>query len=62
MILKDYNDVLTVSDVAEILKVGRNTAYKLVKDGQIKSHKIGRVYRVPKICMQDFLYSAKYIF
>ena len=62
MTLRDYPDVLTVYDVAEILKLGKNTAYKLVKNGNIKSHKIGRVYRIPKICLQNYLQSANFIF
>ena len=62
MNLREYPDVLTVFDVASILKLGKNTAYKLVKNGTIKSHKIGKIYRIPKICLQEYLQSAKFIF
>ena len=59
MNLKHCPDVLTVKDVASILKIGQNSAYNLLKNGDIRSHKIGKIYRVPKICLQEYL---KWIF
>lgn len=59
MNIKDYPDILTVKDVAKILKIGINSAYKLIQDGDIASHKIGRIYRVPKICLIQYINSAK---
>ncbi len=41
-------DVLTVEEVAEILRVGRNHAYELVRTGVIASVKLGRRIIVPK--------------
>lgn len=64
MMLEQYSDVLTVLEVAEILKIGRNTTYELVRSGQIKSIRIGRQIRIPKTALQNFLnaslpYTAK---
>lgn len=61
MNLKQYPDILTVKDVAKILKIGINSAYMLIKSGEIPSHKIGRIYRIPKICLFQYLKSAKRI-
>ena len=55
MKLKQYPDILTVKDVAKILKIGINSAYKLINNGDIPSHKIGRIYRVPKMCLIRYL-------
>ena len=54
-VLDDYSDVITVEELMDILHIGRNTAYGLVKDGVVKSVKIGRTYRIPKKCIKEFL-------
>ena len=58
--LKDYPDVLTVQQVAEILGIGKNTAYQLINDHVIGCRRIGRSIRVPKSCLIDYLNSARY--
>ena len=40
-----------------ILGIGRNTAYELVRSGQIRSIKIGRQIRVPRDAVAEFLTS-----
>ena len=43
-----YPDILTVKQVGEMLNIGRNNAYELVRSGEIKSVTIGRQIRIPK--------------
>lgn len=50
-----YDDVLTVTDVAEILFVGRNTIYDLLNAGQLKGFRIGRSWRVPKNNLEEYI-------
>ena len=50
-------DVLTIPDLRNVLKVGRCTAYKLVKDGKIKHINIGKQIRIPKRYLIDYLES-----
>lgn len=45
---KDYPDVLTVQEAAELLSVCKNTIYKLVKEGELPSRKIGPAIRIRK--------------
>lgn len=52
-----YDDVLTVTDVAEILFVGRNTIYDLLNTGQLKGFRIGRNWRIPKVNLEDYILS-----
>lgn len=52
---RKYDDVFTIEDLMDYLSVGRNTAYKLLKDGKIKSFKIGRVYKIPKEEVKRFV-------
>ena len=41
-----FPNILTVPEVAKYLRIGRTTAYALVKNGEIPSLKIGRQIRV----------------
>ncbi len=38
-----------------ILDIGRNTAYELVRTGQIRSIKVGRQLRIPRNALIAFL-------
>lgn len=53
--LKDYDEILTVDDLCKILKLSRNTMYKLIADGEIKTIKLGNKHRIPKQYLIDFL-------
>ena len=47
--------VLSVQQLAEVLQIGRNSAYDLVKSGQIRSIRIGRTIRIPQSALFDYL-------
>ena len=52
----DYPDVVDVSGLQLMLgNIGRQTAYELVRKGTIKAIKVGKLYRIPKINVIDFL-------
>ena len=53
--LNNYNDILTVRELCEILLIGKNTAYKLLKSGEIKYVKIGHVYKIPKKYVKEYI-------
>lgn len=46
---------LRMEELMPILNIGRNTAYKLVRSGQIKSVRIGKQIRIPKENIRLFL-------
>ena len=56
---EDYPTVLTPENIMEILSLGKNTIYDLLKKGTIKSIRIGRQYRVPQQYINDFLLNPK---
>jgi hypothetical protein len=35
MLLNQENDILTVDDLCEVLRIGKNAAYKLINSGKI---------------------------
>jgi excisionase family DNA binding protein len=51
----EYPDILTVEQLQQILKIGRNTAYKLLQNNKIKSIRIGKVHKIPKINVIEYL-------
>ena len=55
--LNDYGDVLTVKDVQKILGIGRNAVYTMLKNGTLKSKRIGIKYIIPKRSVQTYLNS-----
>ena len=45
---------LNVAMLASVLDIGRNSAYALVRSGQIPSIKVGNQYRIPRDQLRDF--------
>lgn len=58
-ILKEYPEVLSVQEVAKILRIGKNKAYTLVNTKALPSIKMGGKIIVPKMCLIQFLFDTK---
>ena len=52
---EEYGDLLTVRELAEMLSIGRNAAYKLVASGAIKCFRHNRVWKVPKEYVIEYI-------
>ena len=57
---QEFPDILCVNEVAKILAVGRNTAYKLLRENQIRHLKIGKSIKIPKQYLIDFIEGNSY--
>ena len=53
--LEQYGDILTVNEVQEILKINRKTVYRLIKIKKFFGKKIGKVYRIPKQSICEYI-------
>jgi len=53
--LENYSDVLSVQDLQNILHIGKQTAYRLLTTGEIQSRRIGRIYKIRKQAVIEFL-------
>ena len=53
--IENYPDVLTPDEVRHILGVGRNAVYDLLKSGDLQSIKIGKLYRISKAYLMEYL-------
>ena len=50
-----YDTLITPEEVADMLGCGMNTTYKLLKSGKIKAMRIGRVWKIPKRAVQEYI-------
>ena len=66
IILEDVNndkqrkydeDILTVREMMDMLAIGKNTAYKLIHEGRVRSFRLGNSYKVLRKSVQDYIYS-----
>jgi len=53
--LEDLPIVLSVSELSQVLGIGKNTAYTLVNDGTIPSVRVGRQIRISRTALEEFL-------
>ena len=50
-----FDDILTVEDLAEALKIGTTQAYKLVRSGKIKAFKEGKDWKISKTALITYV-------
>lgn len=48
IMFKDFPDCVGVEQLAQMLGIKRTKTYELLRDGTIKSVKIGKDYKIPK--------------
>lgn len=53
--LEQYQDVLSVDDIATILHISKGMVYNLIHSNQIKGFLVGRKYRILKTELIRFL-------
>ena len=58
--LSDLPMTLRVEDLMPLLGIGRNTAYELIRSGQIRSVRVGRQIRIPREALLEFLDGRKF--
>lgn len=53
----EYPDVLTVEEACEALRIGENAMYELLGSGKLKGYRNGRVWRIPKVAVQEYIHT-----
>ena len=54
-LLEEYKDVINIKDLCEILNIGKNTAYKLLKNNDLPNRRLGKKYIIPKLGVIEYL-------
>lgn len=55
LMLREYPDVLNISELCSLLGVSAKTGYALLRNGEIACRKVGRSYRIPKTHVFSYL-------
>ncbi len=53
--LNRYGELLNIGEVMEILGIGKNSAYSLLRSGEIKGFRLTRKWKIPKQSVLDFI-------
>lgn len=55
---EDYADVLTTEEACEALRIGYHALYELLNTGRLKGFRNGRIWRIPKPALQEYILSS----
>lgn len=50
-----YDDIITVEEMQKLLGIGKNTAYELLKQNKIKCFRIGKIWKIPKQSVEEYI-------
>lgn len=51
----DYPEILTVEEACEALRVGYNAIYDLLRSGKLKGYRNGRVWRISREALIQYV-------
>ena len=52
---ENYDDFLNVEEACEALKIGYNAMYELLNTGKLRGYRNGRVWRIPKAALVEYI-------
>lgn len=61
VMFKEYPDCVSSDELAKMLGIKRTKTYELLKDGTIKSIKIGKDYKISKYNVIAYLFGGEQI-
>ncbi len=57
----DDNTVLTTQEVADLLKIAKNTVYELIKRGELNAYRVGKKVRIDRADVEEYKNRTKKI-
>ena len=51
----DYIDLITIDELCDLLMIGRTTAYNLLRSGELKAFKLGKVWKISKASVEEYI-------
>ena len=49
--------LMTLEELCDALMIEKNAAYRLLKEGKIKAFRIGRIWKIPRSSLMEYLRS-----
>lgn len=59
--LEAYDDLMTADEACEALKIGKNALYALLSTKVLKAYRNGRVWRIPKRAVVEYILSQSHL-
>lgn len=53
--LNEFPDILTTEEACDALRVGFNALYELLQSGKLKAYRNGRLWRIPKQSVIEYI-------
>jgi excisionase family DNA binding protein len=53
--MPDDNDVLTAQEAANFLRIDKKLLYKLIESGDIAAKRVGRIFRIHKDVLTNYI-------
>ena len=53
--LEQFDDLLTVEEACEALRIGKNALYRLLNEQTLKAYRNGRVWRIPRQAVEEYI-------
>lgn len=50
-----YEDMVTIEDVCQMLNIGKSNAYRLLREGTLHAFKIGRIWKISKNSVIEYI-------
>lgn len=60
MLFERYPDIVSVNDIMKMLKIGKSSAYTLLKNNEIRHVRVGKKYIIPKDAVVGFVENMCY--
>ena len=54
-LFSDSDEILSVEETASLLKVGQQAVYRLLQTGEMHAFKNGKVWRIPKAGVREYV-------
>ena len=58
---EQYDNILTIEEVAELLRIGMTQAYRIVRSGNLKGYKEGKDWKIPKQALINYVVSQSHL-
>ena len=55
------NNLITIDELFNILMIGRNAAYELLQSNKIKAFKIGRVWKISQMAVEECILTQSHL-
>ncbi|MBE5892233.1 MAG: helix-turn-helix domain-containing protein [Lachnospiraceae bacterium] len=52
---EQYDDIMSIDDVAAALKIGHTQVYRILRSGQLNGYKEGKDWKIAKLALENYV-------